>query len=230
MPSEQNDTPLVWYAAYGSNVCQERFLCYVRGGTPHGSKRNYVGCHDNSVPRDARRIMIPHRLFFAGSASGWGGKGMAFVRSEREGRSFGQMYLITFPQFDQLIQQEQGVEKPSETPICPPLAYITAHESCFTNKGNPSVPSDPKRKLRYGRILNLGTEDKYPVLTFTAVGPDCKITPAEPSREYLQTIARGIRETFAAVCSEQMCEYFLDCAGVRGKIPKETLLNWLSAI
>jgi hypothetical protein len=60
--SETAVTPLVWYAAYGSNVCQDLFLCYIRGGTPAGSKRNYVGCSDNSLPRDARPITIPHRL------------------------------------------------------------------------------------------------------------------------------------------------------------------------
>ncbi len=219
---------LVWYAAYGSNLCRERFLCYIQGGTPPGSKKNYVGCDDKSSPRDVRSTQIPHRLFFAGTASGWSNKAMAFIRSIRDGQSYGRMFLITFPQFDQLIQQEQGMQQPSATPICPPLSYIAANDFCFTNPTNPTVPLDPTKRLRYGRILNLGTEGGYPVLTFTAVGPDNEITAAAPSREYVQTIACGIRETFPAVTSEQICEYFLGCDGVRGQISSEQLTEWLS--
>src|SRR5690348_18367195 len=96
MDSEGAQPLLVWYAAYGSNICEERLLCYIRGGTPPGSKRNYVGCRDKALPRDARAILIPHRLFFAGSAPGWSDKAMAFIRSARGGESFGRMYLVTF--------------------------------------------------------------------------------------------------------------------------------------
>jgi hypothetical protein len=96
---------LVWYAAYGSNLCRERFLCYIRGGTLPNSKRTYAGCDDKSLPRDTRSIVIHHRLFFAGT-SGWGNKAMDFIRSARDGQSYGRLSLITFPQFDQLIEQE----------------------------------------------------------------------------------------------------------------------------
>src|SRR6266851_737509 len=33
-----------WYAAYGSNLAEDRFLCYVRGGRPAGGKVNLLGC------------------------------------------------------------------------------------------------------------------------------------------------------------------------------------------
>jgi len=227
MDSEGTVHSLVWYAAYGSNVCQERFLCYIRGGTPPGSRRNYLGCHDKSLPRDAHPIVIPYRLFFA-SKSGWRGKAMAFIRSATGGQAFARMYLITFAQFDQLIQQEQGVEEPSHTLICPPLSHIETNEFCFTNPSNPHFPADPKRRLRYGRILNLGSKDGHPILTFTAVGPDRDINPAEPCREYLQTIARGIRETFPDMPVQQICQYFSECDGVRGTIPPDKLGRWLA--
>jgi hypothetical protein len=219
---------LVWYAAYGSNLCRERFLCYIQGGTPRGSKKTYVGCHDKSLPRDVRSIRIPHQLFFAGTALGWDNKAMAFIRSARDAESYGRMFLITFPQFDQLIQQEQGAESPSATPICPPLSYITANAFCFTNPANPTVPIDPKKRLRYGKILNLGGEGGYSVLTFTAVGPVTEMKTAAPSREYLQTIARGIRETFPDLTIEHVFGYFLACVGVRSIISKEELTHWLS--
>lgn len=152
---------------------------------------------------------------------------MAFIRSARGGQAFGRLYLITFAQFDQLIQQEQGAKRPLDTPICPPLSYITGNEFCFTNPANPTTPVDPKMRLSYGRILNLGWEDHHPILTFTAVGPDNDITPAEPSREYLQTIARGIGETFPEVLAKQICEYFSECDGVRDNVLTDELSRWL---
>lgn len=33
--------PLVWYAAYGSNLAAARFRCYVVGGRPAGAARTY---------------------------------------------------------------------------------------------------------------------------------------------------------------------------------------------
>jgi hypothetical protein len=225
---ENMNSRLVWYAAYGSNLCRERFLCYIRGGTPPGSNRTYVGCDDKSLPRNVRSIRIPHQLFFAGTAPGWENKAMAFIRSAGDAESYGRMFLITFPQFDQLIQQEQGVESPSATSICPPLSYITANAFCFTNPANPTVPIDARKRLRYGKILNLGVEGGYPVLTFTAVGPDTEIKTAAPSREYLKTIARGIRETFPDQTIEHVLGYFLACDGVSSIISKEELTHWLS--
>jgi len=82
-------------------------------------------------------------------------KAMAFVRSTKHGQSYGRLFLIAFPQFDQVLQQERGAESLSEQPICPPLSYITEHAFCYTNPANPSLPEDASKRLRYGRILNL---------------------------------------------------------------------------
>ena len=183
------NSSLVWYAAYGSNLCSERFLCYIRGGMPPNSKRSYIGCDDKSLPRDTRSILIPHRLFFAGTAPGWGSMAMAFIRSANDGQSYGRKFLITYPQFDQLIQQEQGVRNLSATPICPPLSYIAANDFCFTNSANPTVPIDPKRRLRYAKILNLGAEGGYPIFDLHRCRPgrrnqDCRPEPRIPSNNH----------------------------------------------
>ncbi len=216
----------VWYAAYGSNLCYERFLCYIRVGTPANSTRSYLGCNDKSLPLYALPFTIPHKLFFAGKY-GWNNQASAFVRSTKEGQSYGRLFLIAFPQFDQLIQQEQGVRCPSEQPICPPLSYIASNAFCYTNPANPSLPDDPNKRLRYGRIMNLGTKHGRPILTFTAIGPDSEIDDAAPSREYLQAIARGIRETFLSLTSRQIREYLLAVDGVRDNISAEQLSLWL---
>ena len=40
---KENDEELVWYLSYGSNLLEERFLCYIEGGTPPGSKSFHSG-------------------------------------------------------------------------------------------------------------------------------------------------------------------------------------------
>jgi hypothetical protein len=220
-------TEWVWYAAYGSNLCSELFLGYIRGGPRGSSNRIYDGCKDKSPPIYELPYIIPHRLFFAGEY-GWNGQASAFVRSTRDGESYGRLFLITFPQFDQVIQQEQGIRSPSEHLICPSLSRITENSICYTNPGNPfaPLPEDRTKRKRYGRILNLGEEHGLPVLTFTAIGPDVEIAPGAPSRDYLDAIARGIRETFPAVTTVQIREYLLAADGVRDNISAEQLSRW----
>jgi hypothetical protein len=218
-------TEWVWYAAYGSNLCYEFFRPYIRGGRRPNSTRLYDGCKDKHSPAYDLPFNIPHRLFFAGRY-GWNQQAMAFVRSTRDGQSYGRLFLIAFPQFDQVIQQEQG-RHPSEQPICPCLSYITANVSSYANRANPSLPDDPGKRLRYGRILNLGTKHGRPVLTFTANGPDDEINPAPPCGEYLQAIARGIREAFPTVTTGQIREYLLAADGIQGNISEEQLTQWL---
>lgn len=218
---------LVWYASYGSNPCRERFLLYIQGGTLARTDRTYEGCRDKTPPKADRPLTINHELFFAGRSKHWQGGARAFIRSERGVETtLGRMYLITDEQFDQVIRQERGMG--TEGPrLCPDLTFMTQHKECFLNPDDPSRPSSTDRRTTYGRILNLGTEDSFPVLTFTAVGPDNEITPRAPSRQYLQAIARGMRETFPHMTTQQICDYYLSKAGVRGLIDPRELLRWL---
>ena len=109
---------LVWYASYGSNLSYSRFLCYINGGTPGGSSKRCEGCSDKTPPQDRRPITIPHELYFARESSSWGGKGVAFVKSQRDDnvKTFGRMYLITREQFTQIVRQENG-RLPDDTRI-----------------------------------------------------------------------------------------------------------------
>lgn len=49
----------VWYACYGSNMLQERFLCYIKGGQPAGANTSYNGCNDKTLPIDSEQMYIP---------------------------------------------------------------------------------------------------------------------------------------------------------------------------
>jgi hypothetical protein len=34
-----NSQDQIWYACYGSNILQERFLCYIQGGDPMAQRK-----------------------------------------------------------------------------------------------------------------------------------------------------------------------------------------------
>ncbi|HEX4162369.1 MAG TPA: hypothetical protein VHZ05_07725, partial [Acidimicrobiales bacterium] len=72
-PGAQREPGLVWYAGYGSNLCADRFRCYLEGGIPPGLTTSCRGARDTTDPRSDRPLDIPHRLYFAGIAKGWGG-------------------------------------------------------------------------------------------------------------------------------------------------------------
>ncbi|WP_418360254.1 hypothetical protein [Sphingobacterium detergens] len=69
----------VWYACYSSNLLQERFLCYIKGGQPAGANTSYNGCDDKKLPIDSERMYIPTELYFANVSKNWNG-GIAFIR------------------------------------------------------------------------------------------------------------------------------------------------------
>ncbi len=72
----------VWYAGYGSNLCEERFLCYIKGGKFRWGGRKSSGCDDKTLPEEKGRITIPFPLYFAERSRGWQGGGVAFSARE----------------------------------------------------------------------------------------------------------------------------------------------------
>lgn len=73
----------VWYASYGSNLLEERFLCYIRGGQPAGSTESEPGARDPSLPLRSIQFSMPYPLYFAKERTKWGKGGVAlFVKSE----------------------------------------------------------------------------------------------------------------------------------------------------
>jgi len=98
----------VWYACYGSNLCKERFLLYIKGGTCRFNGKYYNGCTDKSEPVKDRPIKIPHRLYFGNKSYSWHGGGVAFIdpRKDEKEKTLGRMYLITEEQFTQIHEQE----------------------------------------------------------------------------------------------------------------------------
>jgi hypothetical protein len=104
----------IWYVGYGSNLCEKRFLCYIKGekfifGNCGSSCK---GCFDDAEPEDNKPIRIPYRLYFAKSSKKWSGGGVAFLRCKKELDeklwTWGRMWKITKEQYDEVKIQEES--------------------------------------------------------------------------------------------------------------------------
>jgi len=96
----------IWYASYGSNLLEERFMCYIKGGTYQGNGKAYRGCTDHTPPSDSKRINIPFERYYAEHSSSWEEMGVAFIDAEKTGETIGRMYLITDEQYKDVQEQE----------------------------------------------------------------------------------------------------------------------------
>ena len=198
MPTETNiSESLVWYACYGSNFRRERFMCYIRGGRPEGSSRTHTGCSDRSPPVRESIVTIPHRLYFAGSAGSWSGGGVAFLETKRcepGEETLGRMYLVTREQFTEIFAQENGI----------PVEKAGIDFERLVEKGALVVGSD-----WYGYLIHLGNEEGYPVLTFTVDDRETRtdLPRNSPGKEYFDTIAKGLCETYPGMDREAARQY-----------------------
>lgn len=197
----ENEVTDVWYACYGSNICQDRFLCYINGGTPAGAKKHFVGCEDKTQPKGSKPFEIPHEIYFAKRSVTWDGGGICFLHPEKSEATFlGRIYQISISQFKDLVRQElifDGVIKIDFEELRKKGSY-----NCLENG-------------RYGELLYLGEIDGKPVISFTSpVHLSEEINP--PSPAYLQTIARGLNEVYD-LTTEELIEYFQKIEGIKGK-------------
>lgn len=188
----------VWYVSYGSNMCYERFLCYIRGGKAAGSLREEKGCADRTPPQKVASGVIPYRLYFAREARRWNNGGAAFISDElNSGKTYVTKYLISRSQFIDVFAQENS--KAVET-----LDFESVKE------GNEVIFPDSW----YGRILFLGNGDGADEFTFTSVDGGGRRNP--PSDAYLSVIIRGLLES--GIHPDDIVEYLHAVEGVgRGK-------------
>ena len=170
----------VWYVAYGSNLYSERFMCYIEGGTPFGSKRADLGSEDHAQPLDERAVFLPHRLYFSGRSRRWNG-GVAYIDTIEDDTvmTYSRAWLISRQQFCDLVRQENG-EPDLEIDLD---AAIAAGSLEVRDRG-------------YGHLMSLGERDGLPMLTFTSPLPLAERRPSKPSTEYLGVIATGLRECY----------------------------------
>ena len=194
------DKNLVWYVGFGSNISQDRFLCYIAGGQPEGSGKNYEGCRDKKTPKNFKSITINHELYFAKKSSTWQKGGVGFVNIEEncEKTTFARMYLVTKQQLEDVAKQETNSPK-----------YLTINFEEAISKGNTIF----KSHSWYGKLLYLGSEKGYPMFTLT--NEKNLIESIKPSPKYLQIINNGLKQTHN-LTNEEIVKYFIDKKGIQG--------------
>lgn len=208
-----SDGPLVWYAVYGSNLLRRRFDCYIHGGTPEGSAKEYPGCRDKAPPRDARRLMLAHSLYFADHSGSWNGA-IAFIRrTVSDARTYGRIYLMTYGQFNDVVRQENDYRVPGPV-VVPPfnaLAQADHWEIDFR---------------LYGGVIKIGARHGHPILSLTAAHEDHVV--GAPSEAYVKTIVSGLQESYPCMWKSKILAYLGDTEGIREAIPGDTLTRWVS--
>jgi hypothetical protein len=174
---------LVWYAAYGSNMAEARFLCYLRGGRPEGAVRTYPGARDHGAPRDSAALWLDGGVYFATRSLVWGG-GRALYDPLMPRKAAARAWLITAGQLSDVAAQEMGREPGADLDLAPLL-------------------SSPAGRLKAGEghyetLVLAGRRGGIPVVTFTApwrCGQAGAPPLTPPSAAYLTVLGRGLRES-----------------------------------
>lgn len=195
-----------WYVSYGSNICEDRFLCYIYGEMPGGSDKKERGCADKTAPKRSAGLELTYPLYFAGKRSKWGKGGVAFIGDElvEAERTVARKYLITAEQFTEVVAQENN---------------------------QPDLQVDLQQVMRmgrqtitdgwYGTIMYLGVKDGFPMFTFTTNTPMSQATFNKPAASYLTMIARGLREL--GLTYNEIVSYFLRKRGIAKHFTAATL-------
>ena len=103
----------VWYVSYGSNMLNERFMCYIKGGSFEGSRYRQA-CSDATPPLAVKTFEIPYDMYFGNTSGSWQDCGVSFLDVTKKGHALGVAYLITKGQFRHVCAEENGGRAPEE--------------------------------------------------------------------------------------------------------------------
>lgn len=211
MADGERTAPLVWYAAYGSNLSYARFTTYLAGGTPEGRTRPQAGASDPTPPAADRPYLLRRPLVFARDAPSWGGGGVAFVGADEDpdALTYARIYLITAGQLREVHAQENDLPPTRGAGLVSEARLTTAEAGARIDTGageyglllcvgrepidlpEPTGPGGPAQPGASGGPIGADA----PVWTFTSPRPVDDDLRA-PSDAYLSTICRGLLETF----------------------------------
>lgn len=97
--SFKSNNQYVWYVGYGSNLLEERFMLYIKGGSNIRLGLKCPGSSNKKNPLDQVPYEIPYDMYFAMKSSKWENKGVSFLDTDKKGFSYGKAYLITYEQY-----------------------------------------------------------------------------------------------------------------------------------
>lgn len=202
----------LWYASYGSNLMENRFLCYIRGGKPPGALRTYAGCTDTTPPRRNESLMINAGLYFARQSKTWSAGGVGFIKpnADPQEKTFARSYLISAEQFTELVKQE--IRWKGDFKIN--MEALVENGSIILNE-----------RSWYNKILFLGFLEGAPIVTFTNQHYLSRELNT-PDEKYLLMIINGLRETWNL--SNTDIEYYLkNKPGIKGTDMEKNLRKLL---
>lgn len=153
---------LIYYVSYGSNMLEERFLCYIKGGKCRYNNRNYDGCKNKCFPIKSKSIIIPYNMYYSKSSSSWGNKPVSFLNYEIKGFAYARAYLITKEQFEE-VQKQEGESwygKQIELDLIDGFKSYT-----FTNKDNLIHKHYNSLSDGYKQVLKDGLKESFPNLS-----------------------------------------------------------------
>lgn len=203
-----NTKNYVWYCSYGSNISEKRFLCYIVGGQPEGSKTHYIGSRDKSPPISSVETYIDSELYFAKSSKTWDGGGVGFIRDDfGHGKTIAKMYLITEDQFIDVIKQENN---------------LTELPNIDFNKLSIDGQLIIKEVKWYNKLIFLGNRETYPIITFTHHGDGYTEEINKPNINYLKIIIEGLKEDIN-LNEFDTIEYLESKKGIHGNYSKEEI-------
>ena len=205
------DNDRIWYIGYGSNIDEQRFLCYIRGGKPEGLSNEYIGARDRTLPLLNEATVIHHELYFAKHSAKWNGA-VSFIKnaSSTNVQTYARRYLISKQQFEDIAKQETGSDD----------AHTINFKEVIAQGHNIF-----KLSSWYGKIIYLGTNSGYP--SFTITNENDLIEYLKPSDLYLKTIGNGIKTVFK-LDNKALIDYFATKEGVVGNYTEEELSNIFS--
>ncbi|MES1912595.1 MAG: hypothetical protein MHM6MM_004845 [Cercozoa sp. M6MM] len=200
------------------------FLRQQPGGRPHGGQRICAGASDDSEPLRSLGLVVRNmRMYYARRSTTWQEGGVCFVdgtigdsevslhtslpedvvtdlhckiHDEMKCvpiQTLARAHLITIDQFVDVVRQENHRAQFFDVDALHGVVKGDLTEATV-------VPNS-----WYGRVINLGSFDGNPVVTFTCITHDEEHRP--PSAQYVSTIARGIREVFPTMDVPDVLEY-----------------------
>jgi len=165
--------------AYGSNLCAERMLAYLRGADQDALWGFHRGAADPAPPSADQMVTVPHPVRFGGHSQRWGG-GVAWCPHQslepQEFAPLGRAWRITRGQLADVVAQENQQET---NMVHLPDTFPSVGQAVTTLEGWIDL------------LISLEDLDGVPAVTLGSTNPP---DPGSPGPTYRAVLATGMSE------------------------------------
>ena len=204
------DSRRVWYASYGSNLLEKRFLLYLRGGKFSPGHASHPGARDQALPiKPPILLKANYELLFSKWSERWGG-GVAFIKPNPQMPScWIRCWDVTEQQFFDIAAQENQL----------PPGHLNLDISKIVKEKQLDLGAG-----WYNEVVYLGELDSQPIVTFTASSVDGHM---KPSAAYLSVLIAGLKEA-SSLDDTEIQEYLVGVAGIHDQWTEQELHKVIS--